>query len=144
MSVIKRIVFSLLLFLSIITIGFFIGGYFHQDYTRHMGSSHPSFHEILDLTEDQRDKLTPMEKKFSEEKIFYENQIRLANMELGDIMKKEKAYTPEVKAAVEKVHTAMGKLQKVTIRHLFDMRALLNEKQSKIFDDYVADVMHGL
>lgn len=144
MSVIRRIVFSLLLFLSIITIGYFIGGYFHQDYVRNMENSHPSFHEMLNLTQEQREKLVPLEKKFSEEKIFYENQIRVANMELGDIMNKEKSYTPEVQAAVEKVHTAMGQLQKVTIIHLFDMRALLNEKQAKIFDDYVADVMHGL
>tara|TARA_R110002073_G_scaffold303165_3_gene471398 strand:+ start:9024 stop:9458 length:435 start_codon:yes stop_codon:yes gene_type:complete len=144
MSVIRRIVFSLLLFLSIITIGYFIGSYFHQDYVRDMKNSHPSFHEMLNLTQDQREKLVPLEKKFSEEKIFYENQIRVANMELGDIMNKEKSYTPEVQAAVEKVHTAMGQLQKVTIIHLFDMRALLNEKQAKIFDDYVADVMHGL
>ncbi|WP_339864581.1 periplasmic heavy metal sensor [Paremcibacter congregatus] len=144
MSVIRRIVFSLLLFLSIIIIGYFIGSYFHQDYVRDMENSHPSFHEMLNLTQDQREKLVPLEKKFSEEKIFYENQIRVANMELGDIMNKEKSYTPEVQAAVEKVHTAMGQLQKVTIIHLFDMRALLNEKQAKIFDDYVADVMHGL
>tara|TARA_R110002073_G_scaffold285659_1_gene450125 strand:+ start:9601 stop:9957 length:357 start_codon:yes stop_codon:yes gene_type:complete len=110
----------------------------------HSESAHLYFHELLNLTPEQLAKLVPLEKKFSEEKIFYEDQIRRANMQLGDIMKTEKAYTPEVQKAVEKVHFAMGQLQKVTIVHLFAMRELLNEEQAQIFDNYVADAMHEL
>ena len=144
MKIFKRIVFSAIILLLVVAAGFYIGDYFHRYDMRNLDDSHPHFHEMLNLTQEQLDKLVPIENKFSKEKAFYENQIRLANMELAMIMKKEKAYTPEVKAAVEKVHVAMGELQKVTIVHLFEMRSLLDEKQTQIFDDYVAEAMHGL
>lgn len=144
MTIIKRVVFSSLFLLLIVTAGYFVGDYFHKDYMKNLEHSHPNFHKMLNLTPDQLNKLIPIEKKFSEQKALYENQIRRSSMELGDIMRKEKAYTSEVQAGVDKVHAAMGQLQKVTLVHLFDMRNLLDENQARILDEYVADAMHGL
>ncbi len=148
MSIFKRVAFSSLLLGVVVAAGFFAGDYYHKANMKKAAHSaahsHVNFHELLNLTEDQQNRLIPIEKKYAEQKAFYENQIRLANGELGDIMKREKAYTPEVQAAVEKVHTAMGELQKVTLIHLFDMRALLDEEQARVFDNFVADAMHGL
>ncbi len=142
MNVIKRIIFFLLFLLLIIAIGFGIGEYFSKNYAKNMAVSHQHFHEMLNFTPDQVDKLIPIEKKYAEQKALYENQIRQANMELGEIMKKEKAYTPKVKAAVDKVHVAMGHLQEITLIHFFDMRVLLDKRQRRVLDDYVTDAMH--
>ena len=142
MNAIKRIIFFLLFLLLIIAIGFGVGEYFSKDYAKDMADSHQHFHEQLNFTPDQVDKLIPIEKKYAEQKTLYENQIRQANMELGDIMKIEKSYTPKVKAAVEKVHVAMGHLQEITLIHFFDMRVLLDERQRRVLDDYVTDAMH--
>ncbi|MCF6216752.1 MAG: periplasmic heavy metal sensor [Emcibacter sp.] len=144
MTINMRIIFFLL-FLSLIVIcGFLIGENFSNKNTKIVENSHQHFHEMLNLTPDQLDKLIPIEKKFSEQKALYEGQIHHANMELGDIMKREKAYTPAVKAAVEKVHVAMGLLQEATLIHFFDMRELLDENQARVLDNYVAEAMHGL
>ncbi|PCI51454.1 MAG: heavy metal resistance protein [Alphaproteobacteria bacterium] len=142
MNVIKRVIFFSLSLLLIIAAGFGIGEYFSNNYAKNITTSHQHFHEKLNFTPEQIDKLIPIEKKYAEQKSLYENQIRRANMELGDIMKKEKAYTPEVQAAVEKVHVAMGYLQEITLIHFFDMRVLLDERQKRVLDDYVTDAMH--
>lgn len=144
MKNIPRIVFiSLFLFLTVTT-GFYVGTYFHKDPPENLASNHQIFHKMLNLTPEQQEKLAPIEEKFSEQKTYYERQIHLANMELGDIMKQEKAYTPKVQEAVKKVHIAMGQLQRVTLVHFFDMRAILDKRQARILDNYVADALHGL
>lgn len=142
MNAIKQSVFFFLFLALVIIGGFAIGEYFSKNYAKNMETSHQHFHEMLNFTPDQLDKLIPIEKKYSEQKSFYENQIRQANMELGDIMKKEKAYTPKVQEAVDKVHIAMGHLQEITLIHFFDMRVMLDDKQARILDDYVTDAMH--
>lgn len=141
MNIIKRVIFFSLFLLLIIAAGFGIGEYFSKNYAKNMAASHQHFHEMLNFTPDQVDRLIPIEKKYAEQKALYENQIRQANMELGEIMKKEKAYTPKVQAAVEKVHIAMGHLQEITLIHFFDMRVLLDDRQARILDDYVTDAM---
>ena len=144
MSLIKQGVFFLIFLFLSISAGFFISGYFKNHDTATLEASHHDFHEMLNLTQDQLEKLVPIEKEFAKKKAYYNNLMRQANMELGDIMQKEKSFTPEVQAAVEKVHVAMGGLQNITLIHFFDMRELLDEKQAKIYDNYVADVMYGL
>ena len=144
MNAIMRIAIFALFLLAIVTTGFLIGEYVSKSYIRDMEASHEHFHEILNFKPEQLGKLIPIEKKFAEQKALYEDQIHLANRELGEIMRQEKAYTPKVQAAVEKVHVAMGRLQEATLIHFFDMRELLNEQQARILDDYVADAMHGL
>ena len=144
MSFLKQGAFFTFFLLLSISAGFFIGNYFINDHIENLEASHHDFHEMLNLTHDQLDKLAPIEKEFAKKKAYYKNQIRSANMELGDSMKKDKSFTLEVRSAVKKVHVAMGELQNITLVHFFDMRNLLDEKQAQIFDDYVADVMYAL
>ena len=49
-------------------------------------------------------------------------------------MSEEHRYGPKVGAAIDQVHTRMGDLQKATIRHVFDMRGLLEANQQAAFD----------
>ncbi len=144
MNINMRIIFFLLFLSLFIICGFFIGEYFSNKNIKMVENSHQHLHETLNLTPDQLNKLIPIEEKFSEQKALYEGQIHHANIALGDIMKREKAYTPAVKEAVEKVHVAMGLLQEATLIHFFDMRELLDENQARILDNYVAEAMHGL
>lgn len=138
----KRLIFFALFLFLIVGGGLFIGDYFQKTTEAHGGHSHQNFHQMLNLTPAQYSDLRPIEKRFEEKKALYENQIHLANMELGDIMRQEKSYTPKVQAAVKKVHRAMGHLQEATLVHFFEMRAILDEEQAHILDDYAADAMH--
>lgn len=144
MIIIKRIAFFSFLLLLIIITGFFIGDYFSKSYMKNMEASHQHFHEKLKFTPKQLDKLIPIEEKYSKQKTLYEGRARQATIELADILRKEKAYTPEVQAAVEKVHIAMGHILEVTLIHFFDMREILDEEQAQILDDYVTEELHGL
>ena len=144
MSLIKQLAVFLIFLLISISTGFLISSYLKSHDMETLEASHHDFHEMLHLTPEQLEKLVHVEKEFDKKKAYYNNQIRSANMELGDIMQRDKSFTPEVKLAVEKVHVAMGELQNITLIHFFDMRALLDEEQAQIFDDYVADVMYGL
>jgi len=138
----KRIIFFTLFLLLIIGGGFFIGDYFQQGVKTNGGHSHQSLHRMLNLTPAQYSDLRPIEKRFAEQKALYENQIHLANIELGDVMRQEKAYTARVQDVVKKIHASMGHLQDVTLVHFFDMRTILDEQQAHILDDYAADAMH--
>lgn len=144
MTISRNISFFIIFILITLFCGFAIGNYFKDSQMDHLEASHEAFHDLLGLTEEQLIKLEPIEAKFAEEKAYHRDQLHRANRALGDIMLKEKSFTPEVQQAVEKVHDAMGELQNATLTHFFDMRAILDENQARIFDDYVADVMYGL
>ncbi len=143
MKIILRVVFFSFLLVATVTTGFFVGEYFQKDIPKNLGVNHLGFHKMLHLTPDQLTQLAPIEKKYAQQKEYYENQIRLANIELGDMMKTETAYTPEVQAVVRKTHMAMGQLQRITLIHFFEMRAILNDKQARMLGKYVADALHG-
>ena len=57
--------------------------------------------------------------------------MRQANQELAAAIAKSKGYSPEVAAAVEKVHQHMGELQKASLEHLFEMRTVLTPEQGE-------------
>ena len=47
------------------------------------------------------------------------------------------SYTPRVNSAVDHFHTTMGELQRATIEHVFEMRAVLSPQQRRKFDEIV-------
>ncbi len=56
-------------------------------------------------------------------------------------METEHEYGPEVSAAIDEVHARMGDLQKATVRHVFDMREILEPEQQRQFDRKVSDAL---
>ena len=92
-------------------------------------TSHAWLHRELKLTEEQLRALDPVELKFGERQRQLSEELRVANRELARAMAEEKAYTARVAAAVEHVHHRMGELQKISIEHVFAMRAVLSPTQ---------------
>ena len=60
---------------------------------------------------------------------------------LAQAMENEHEYGPEVSAAIDEVHARMGDLQKATVRHVFDMREILEPEQQRQFDRKVSDAL---
>ena len=58
-------------------------------------------------------------------------------------MEQEHGYGPKVSTAIDRVHVEMGELQKATVRHVFAMRALLNEEQRQKFDRQISISLTG-
>ena len=65
-------------------------------------------------------------------------EMRAANADLAKAIAANHAYTPQVQAAVDRFHRAMGELQKETILHVLAMRAVLTPQQAAKFDETVA------
>lgn len=92
-------------------------------------TSHEWLHHELNLTEAQLKTLEPIEAQFGEKQRRLAEALHEANRQLAHAMAEDKAYTPRVTAAVEHVHHCMGDLQKVSIEHVFAMRAVLSPEQ---------------
>ena len=102
---------------------------------------HQWLHEQLNLTADQDNKLEPIEAKFAERKKALESEIHQANRELATAINEDGNYSPRVQQSVDKIHTAMGELQKVTLEHLFEMHSVLTPEQRKKLNSLTTDAL---
>tara|TARA_A100001391_G_scaffold88969_1_gene58831 strand:+ start:12374 stop:12808 length:435 start_codon:yes stop_codon:yes gene_type:complete len=102
---------------------------------------HDFVHDALTLTADQEQRLDALEARFAVERARLEGSARAANARLAQAMENEHEYGPEVSAAIDEVHARMGDLQKATVRHVFDMREILEPEQQRQFDRKVSDAL---
>lgn len=104
---------------------------------------HHLVHERLDLSPEQDRRLDEIEAAFAERRAPLEAEVRQANAELSAAIAASQGETPEVQAAVDHFHTAMGDLQMATIRHVFEMRAVLTPDQAEEFDRAVVETLRA-
>jgi Spy/CpxP family protein refolding chaperone len=104
-------------------------------------SLHDMVHRDLDLTTEQSRRLDVIEEAYAAERQALEADVRAANRELAAAIQDGRRGSPKVEAAIDHLHTAMGALQKATIAHVFDMRAVLTPEQARAFD---AEVIKAL
>jgi len=97
-------------------------------------SLHDMVHRDLDLSPEQSRKLDVIEERYAVQRKALEADVRAANRELADAIREGHKDSPKVEAAIDHLHMAMGALQKATIAHVFDMRAVLTPEQAKAFD----------
>ena len=107
------------------------------------GDMHALFHRDLNLNAQQEKELAVIEKDFSRKKALYEEQMKLANMELAGAIKDGGYSSPQVQQAVDKIHGAMGALQKLTLQHLADMQAILSEEQDQQLEEKVIEQLYS-
>lgn len=106
-------------------------------------SLHQVVHDQMDLTPAQSRQLEEIEARFAVERTRLEAEVRTANRELSDAIAQSRGDTPQVQAAVDHFHSAMGELQKATIAHVFEMRAVLTPEQAEVFDRAVVDTLQS-
>lgn len=108
-------------------------------------NTHAEFHDHLfselRLSADQKALMDALEARYATENRTHRERLAAANLALADAIEREDAYGAEVEHAVENIHAAMLDLQKSTIRHLYEMRDILNTNQKTIFDRYVAKTL---
>ena len=105
----------------------------------------PSLHEIvhneLELSPAQVVRVDAIEGRFAERRPALEADVRAANLELARAIEQSDGDGPQVQAAVDHFHVAMGALQKETLEHIFAMRAVLRPDQTDKFDDAVVKAL---
>lgn len=90
---------------------------------------HSWIHEELGMTDEQERRLEPSERRYEETKRHLTEVIRLANQELAQAISEDRANSPRVQAAVQRIHAAMGELQQATLQHIFEMKEVLEPEQ---------------
>lgn len=104
----------------------------------HAGNDlHELLHERLDLDARQHARLEAIEARFAVRRRAIELELRSDNARLAAAIQAEHGNGPQVRAAVDKSHAAMGELQKETLAHIFEMRQLLRPDQAAKFDHAV-------
>ncbi len=83
-----------------------------------------------------------IEKDFRRRKTLFEEQMKLANMELAEAIKNGSYSSSHVQVTVDKIHGTMGELQKLTLQHLADMQAVLTEEQNKKLEEKVVEQLY--
>jgi hypothetical protein len=98
---------------------------------------HTFLHHHLDLDAQQQAKLDILESRFAVRRHALELELRADNARLAEAIEAEHGNGPQVGAAVDQSHQAMGELQKETLSHIFAMRQLLRPDQASRFDHAV-------
>ena len=102
---------------------------------------HTVLHEELDLSSAQMRRIEEEERLFARSQKQAETSVRRANAQLADAIRTSGRNGPEVQAAIEQVHLALGAYQKETVAHIFRMREVLTPAQARTFDATVADAL---
>jgi len=104
-------------------------------------SVHLQIHQKLGLTAEQEKKLEPIEQRFAQRKEQFLRSIRQANGQLAQAIREDKPDSAEITAAVARIHAAQGELQKVTLDHVFEMKAVLEPEQYQKLLDLTAKTL---
>src|SRR5262249_17540180 len=98
-------------------------------------SAHIQIHQKLGLTPEQEKRLEPIEQRFAQQKEQLLRSIRQASVQLAKAIREDKPNSSEITTAVAAIHAAQGELQKVTLDHVFEMKAVLQPEQyQKLLD----------
>lgn len=98
-------------------------------HSRHDGDAHMRIHTQLGITHEQEEKLHEFETRYQEERGRWLEKIKQANMELADAIREDGQYSPRVEAAVQRTQEGQRELKNVVLRHVFEMREVLDPEQ---------------
>ncbi|MBL0768111.1 periplasmic heavy metal sensor [Sphingopyxis sp. XHP0097] len=102
---------------------------------------HAVLHDRITLTAAQKARIDKIEADFAVRRHALEQEMRASNIRLAKAIEAEQGYGPRVTEAIDHTHDVMGTLQKETLEHLFEMRAVLNREQAQEFDESVVKAL---
>jgi len=102
---------------------------------------HEVLHRQLHLDDRQQAQLAVLERRFALRRRAIEIELRADNTRLAAAIEAEHGNGPQVTAAVDASHAAMGDLQKATLAHIFAMRQILRPDQAAAFDRAVVKAL---
>ena len=141
MSARSRLFLMIAMTFAAAIIGVFVG---NRLLTRHNSAGselHDVLHDKIALDDGQRARLDALERRYAVRRKGIELELRADNALLAEAIEAEHGYGPQVSAAVDRSHQAMGRLQKETLAHVFMMRQLLRPDQAATFDSAVTKAL---
>lgn len=132
---------SLLLTLVLSVLGAAVGAWGGSQFVLHRTHQttplHELLHEKLHLDANQHARIETMERTHAANRKALEAEMKAANADLARALQEHHGYTPEVQAAIDRFHRAMGAEQRETILHVLAMRSVLTPEQAVRFDETV-------
>ena len=105
----------------------------------------PGLHDVLHgeiaLSRQQDARISRLESQFAHDRRDLDRRLHDANAAIAEAYASEHAYGPKVSGAIDRSHVVMGELQKLTLRHVLAMRAVLTPQQAVIFDREVGKAL---
>lgn len=95
---------------------------------------HDVVHERFDLSAAEHRRLDVAEAGYARRRAGIEGRIRQANANLAAAIQQNPQLSPEVVKASQAVEAAAGELQRVTLQHIFEMRAALEPTHRTEYD----------
>ncbi len=95
---------------------------------------HELLHAELHLSPAQAARLAALEADHARRMADLDRRMRAADSDLAHAIDAHHAYTPDVQAAIDRLHGVMSEAQKETILHVLAMRAVLTPSQAARFD----------
>jgi len=136
-SLMRGMALTLILSVLVAAVGVWGGAEYVMHKLQRPTPLHELVHERLHLTSEQQTRIAGIEREHDVKRQALEAEMRAANAELAQAFRQHHAYTPQVQAAIDRFHHAMGELQKETMVHTLAMRAVLTPEQAAKFDDTV-------
>lgn len=137
----RRIALLVLLTFAAALAGVVIGRVFVVPQLPVENELHALLHRDLKLDAGQDARLDAIEQRYAIRRKALEAELRADNAWLAQAIRSEHGYGPQVSAAVDRSHQAMGALQKETLEHIFAMRAVLRPDQTEKFDETVVKAL---
>ena len=110
----------------------------HQQRAVSTYSFHDYLHQQISIDNKQTQELLPLEKQYVQQRLALEQDIQQANIQLAQAIQQHTSYDLAIQQAITIIHQLQGRLQQLTIQHVYDVRALLNPEQAKTLDQFVA------
>ena len=137
----KRLLLIALIAFAAAAAGVFAARTFMDAPRKSESEVHALLHDRLKLDAAQAAKIEALEMQHATRKQALELEMRAANARLAEAIEAEHGYGPRVTEAIDHTHDVMGALQKETLRHLFAMRAILDDDQARMFDRSVVKAL---
>ncbi|WRH76753.1 MAG: periplasmic heavy metal sensor [Sphingobium sp.] len=137
----RRLTLIALIAFAAAVAGVYVARTFSDQPRKSESELHAFLHNELKLDTAQEAKIEAIEARFAVRKKALELDMRAANARLAEAIEAEHGYGPKVTAAVDHVHHVMGEMQKSTLEHLFEMRAVMNPDQARRFDKTVVKAL---
>ncbi len=106
------------------------------------GDLHSLLHKDLQMSVEQEQEISEIEKEFERRRTLYNGQMKTANLELAQAIKESGYKSPDIELIVHKIHKAMGQLQALSLEHLDNMQNLLSEEQNKKLKEMVIEQLY--
>jgi hypothetical protein len=101
----------------------------------HLGNNDPWLHKQLNLTEEQKVALRTKKVGFEAQEVRLERLMAEAQDDLSKLIRQEQHMSPAVQECLGRINGYHGELQRITLEHLFDTYANLDDSRRLVLLD---------